>query len=275
MKESMEDPSMNLIYQSLDPRDRYNVQSGIEGVLSQIGVFTAGLFLAVFVMISFVEIFHVTYVLFVFLVVWFFVGLALYRSYLRMLKVTLESDRIKDTVDLNLEEMVRLDMQQTAFPMELLEFNPYYFHYTSRDKLLALVNHSNASVRGLIWDHLLNSSPGLPQLTISQLLVREKEPDIKVRIRLLGQRKLRSRLGLQEAFIREFPNIMRAGRDMDDFTNYLKSELETYSDKTLVLLRSDVDACRQAGGNMSLEVYESLAGQSGYASLDEMEKDLK
>ena len=203
MKESMEDPSMNLIYQSLDPRDRYNVQSGIEGVLSQIGVFTAGLFLAVFVMISFVEIFHVTYVLFVFLVVWFFVGLALYRSYLRMLKVTLESDRIKDTVDLSLEEMVKLDMQQTAFPMELLEFNPYYFHYTSRDKLLALVNHPNASVRGLIWDHLLNSSPGLPALTISQLLVREKEPDIKVRIRLLGQRKLRSRLGLQEAFIRE------------------------------------------------------------------------
>ena len=63
LKESMEDPSMNLIYQSLDPRERRNVQSGIEGVLSQIGVFTAGLFLACFVMISFVEIIHVTYII--------------------------------------------------------------------------------------------------------------------------------------------------------------------------------------------------------------------
>lgn len=202
-KEAMEVPSMNLIYQSLDPRERRNVQSGIEGVLSQIGVFTAGLFLACFVMISFVEIFHVTYMLFVFLVVWFFVGLALYRSYRRMLKVTLESDRIRDTVDLSLEEMARVDLEQSAFPMELLEFNPYYFHYTSREKQLTLLNHPDNRVRTLIWDHLLTSSPGLPELTLSKLLVREKVPEIKERIRKLGQRKLRTRLGLQEAFIRE------------------------------------------------------------------------
>ena len=49
----------------------------------------------------------------------------------------------------------------------------------------------------------MKSSPGLPELTISQLLVREKEPEVKERIRKLGQRKLRTRLGLQEAFIRE------------------------------------------------------------------------
>ena len=79
----------------------------------------------------------------------------------------------------------------------------------------------------------------------------------------------------QKLIISRYPNVMRGSRDIDGFSNYLSSELETYSDKTLVLLRSDVDACRQAGGNMSLEVYESLAGQSGYASLDEMEKDLK
>jgi len=203
LKESMEDPSMNLIYQSLDPRERRNVQSGIEGVLSQIGVFAAGLFLACFVMISFVEIFHVTYILFVFLVIWFFVGLALYRSYQRMLKVTLESDRIRDTVDLSLEDIVKLDLEKTAFPMELLEFNPYYFHYTSREQMLAILIHPNYRVRGLIWDHLLKSSPGLPELTISQALVREKVPEVKERIRKLGQRKLRTRMGLQEAFIRE------------------------------------------------------------------------
>ncbi len=203
LKESMEDPSMNLIYQSLDPRDRHNVQSGIEGVLSQIGVFSAGLFLACFVLISFVEIFHITYILFVFLVIWFFVGLALYRSYLRMLKVTLESDRIRDSVDLSLKDMVNLDLEKTAFPMELLEFNPYYFHSSTREQLISQLSHPHKGVRALIWDHLLYSSPGLPELTISQLMGNEKEPEIKERIRKLSQRKLRTKLGLQAAFIKE------------------------------------------------------------------------
>ncbi len=202
-KESMEDPSMNLIYQSLDPRERYNVQSGIEGMLSQAGVFAVGLFLASFVLISFVEIIHITYVLFISLVIWFFVGLALYRSYRRMLKVTLESDRIRDHVDMSLQDLVKIDLEQTAFPMELLEFNPYFFHYTSRENMLFLLGHSHAGVRSLIWDHLLTSSPGLPELTISQMLVNEQEPAVKERIRKLGQRRLKTKLGLQEAFIRE------------------------------------------------------------------------
>lgn len=78
----------------------------------------------------------------------------------------------------------------------------------------------------------------------------------------------------QEAFIREFPNIMRAGRDMGDFTNYLKSELETYSDATLELLWADTEARRESGINMSVEVYRYLARQSGYESLEAMERRL-
>ncbi|MCK4989407.1 MAG: hypothetical protein KAS29_02935, partial [Bacteroidales bacterium] len=65
MKESMEHPSMNLIYQSLNTRERENIQSGIEGVFSQFGVFATGLFLSLFVMLQFVEFYHVSYVLFV------------------------------------------------------------------------------------------------------------------------------------------------------------------------------------------------------------------
>ena len=78
----------------------------------------------------------------------------------------------------------------------------------------------------------------------------------------------------QKEVIERYPNIMRGARDPDDFSNYLGAELETYSDKTLELLSADVEFCRRAGGNMSLEVYRFLAGQSGYASLDEMEENL-
>ena len=96
MKESMEIPSMNLIFHTLNTRERDNVQSGIEGVFSQIGVFSTGLFLSLFVMLRFVELFHVSYVLFGLLLIWFVVGLSLYRSYHRLLKVTLESDSVVD-----------------------------------------------------------------------------------------------------------------------------------------------------------------------------------
>ena len=203
MKESMEHPSMNLIYQSLNTRERENIQSGIEGVFSQFGVFTTGLFLSLFVMLKVVEYYHVSYVLFVLLLIWFVVGLSLYRNYHRLLKVTLESDRVFDPSDLRLEEIEQFDIEHSEFSLELIEFNPYFFHFVSRERELSLLAHSDPMVRRLIWDHILKASPGLTDLTISHMLVNEREPDIKERIRELKKRKLKSKLGLQEAFIRE------------------------------------------------------------------------
>ncbi len=211
MKESMEHPSMNLIYQSLNTRERENIQSGIEGVFSQFGVFTTGLFLSLFVMLQFVEFYHVSYVLFVLLLIWFVVGLSLYRNYHRLLKVTLESDRVFDPSDLRLEEIEQFDIEHSEFSLELIKFNPYFFHFVSRERELSLLAHSDPHVRRQIWDHILKSSPGLTDLTISHMLVNEREPDIKEQIRELKKRKLKSKLGLQEAFIRErlnkFSNI--------------------------------------------------------------------
>jgi hypothetical protein len=76
----------------------------------------------------------------------------------------------------------------------------------------------------------------------------------------------------QKEVIARYPNIMRGARDMADFSNYLGAELETYSDETLELLAADVEACHQAAGNMSLEVYRFLARQAGYASIEHMEE---
>ncbi len=78
----------------------------------------------------------------------------------------------------------------------------------------------------------------------------------------------------QLEFIRQYPNIMRRGRSIDDFKNYLSSELETYSNKTLDLLWTDVEACRHSGGNLSLDTYKYLAVQAGFKSLEDMENNL-
>ena len=216
LKDSMEQPSMNVIYQTLNNKDRENIQSGIEGVFSQIGVFAAGLFLSLFVMLQFVELYHVSYVLFILLLIWFVVGISLYKGYLRLLKVTLESDRVFDPSDLRLEEIEQFNIEQSSFSLELIEFNPYFFHYVSRERELSLLAHADPMVRRTIWDHILKSSPGLSDLTISQMLVNEREPDIKERIRQLRMRKLKSKLGLQEAFIRERLNKFKKVRTEPD-----------------------------------------------------------
>jgi len=150
-------------------------------------------------------------VLFVLLLLWFVVGLSLYKSYHRLLKVTLETDRQHDPAELSLVEIAQFDLEHSVFSMELIEFNPYFFHYVSRERQLSLLAHTDPMVRRVIWDHILKSSPGLMDIIISQMLVHEKEPDIKEKIRQLKRRKLKSKLGLQAAFIKErlnkFSNI--------------------------------------------------------------------
>jgi len=225
MKESMELPSMNLIFQSLNNRERENIQSGIEGVFSQIGVFTTGLFLSLFVMLQFVEFYHVSYVLFALLLVWFGVGLSLYRNYHRLLKVNLDPDQYFDPSDLHLEEIEQFDLEHTPYSLELVEFNPYFFHYVSRERELSLLAHSEPMLRRTIWEHILKSSPGLNDITISQMLVNEKEPAIKERIRELKKRKLKTKLGLQEAFIRERLNMFNEVQSEPD--NAIEEVFET------------------------------------------------
>ncbi len=202
-KGSMEDSSLNVIYQSFNPAEKSNIRSGIEGVLSQIGIFSIGLFLALFVEINRFEIFHVPYLLILFVMAWFFAGLSLYRSYHKMLQVSLESDRIRDLADRSLQDLARIDLLKTAFPVEAIEFNPYLFHYTSKEKLISLLDHPDPGVRVRLWDHLQASAPGLPQLMLSHRLASEHDPAIKERIRDLYRRKLKSKLGLQAAFIKE------------------------------------------------------------------------
>jgi len=202
-KGSMEEPSLNVIYQSLNPTEKNHIRSGIEGVLSQIGIFSIGLFLAVFLEIEILNTSKVPYLLILFVMAWFFTGLSLYKAYHKMLQISLESDRIRDQADRSLQDLSRINLEKIAFPVEALEFNPYLFHYTSRDNLISMIDHPNPGVRVRVWDHMLTSAPGLPQLTLSLKLTSEHDPLIKARIRSMAKRKLRSKLGLQAAFIKE------------------------------------------------------------------------
>jgi hypothetical protein len=58
------------------------------------------------------------------------------------------------------------------------------------------------------------------------------------------------------------------------FQAYLRGELDSYSKRTLALLRDDTLDMLEKGLNMSEKVYEFLVKSLGYSSLDEAEKTL-
>jgi len=83
----------------------------------------------------------------------------------------------------------------------------------------------------------------------------------------------------QNEMLLRYPKIMRKGRPIEDdsisitsFKTYLQGELETYSDRTLELLRRDIQQTSEKGENWVKYLYDNLFRNLGYASLDEAEK---
>jgi hypothetical protein len=88
-------------------------------------------------------------------------------------------------------------------------------------------------------------------------------------------------LAWQAQMFERYPALMRGarpliGEDADDeatsFETYARGEYETYSDRTLGLLRADMETALAGGNNMSEEIYEVLVRESGYPSLVEAER---
>lgn len=88
----------------------------------------------------------------------------------------------------------------------------------------------------------------------------------------------------QRAMFRDYPAVMSGARPLTDdrtreemtsFETYTRGELETYSPRTLGLLRRDLVAMRARGESLSEKIYDHLVRALGYASLEDAEKKLK
>lgn len=71
-----------------------------------------------------------------------------------------------------------------------------------------------------------------------------------------------------QEFSRRYPGIVKSCST--GFADYLRAELETYSDRTLRLYLLNVRKTVQEGGSHALKSYENLFGKLGYASLDDV-----
>jgi AAA family ATP:ADP antiporter len=91
LKDSIESPSFKVIYQTVDEKIRYEVQSGIDGTINEIAALTSGLLLAGLGALSFIKLIHFSWVLFGLISLWIYFALRLYLEYRKSIKTSLEA----------------------------------------------------------------------------------------------------------------------------------------------------------------------------------------
>lgn len=90
LKDSIESPSFKVMYQTVDEKIRYEVQSGIDGTINEISALSSGLLLAGLGALAFIKLIHFSWVLFLIIGLWIIVAFRLYREYRRSIRKSLE-----------------------------------------------------------------------------------------------------------------------------------------------------------------------------------------
>jgi len=109
LKDSIESPSLKMIYQSLNPSIRYEVQARVDGTINETAALASGILLTILSLISFITMIHFVYFLIAIIVIWFFITFKLYTGYRKTLESTLEKSakkEIKSDYELFLEQPV-------------------------------------------------------------------------------------------------------------------------------------------------------------------------
>jgi ATP:ADP antiporter, AAA family len=101
LKDSIEGPVLKLIYQSLSPGIRHEVQARVDGTINEIAALSSGVFLSVLGFIGFFTLINYTYVLLGIILLWLYFSVKLYNGYKTTLKETLDkasrADKIEST----------------------------------------------------------------------------------------------------------------------------------------------------------------------------------
>jgi len=91
LKDSIESPSFKVIYQTIDEKIRYGIQSAMDGTVNEIAALSSGLILAGLGILSFIKLIHFSWVLFVIAIIWIFFAIRLYTEYRKSIRRALES----------------------------------------------------------------------------------------------------------------------------------------------------------------------------------------
>ena len=89
LKDSIQTPSLRLMFQPIDSKIRYNVQAKVEGLVNEFSAVLSGLVLATFGLITSMKLIHYSYILMLIVGAWLYVTFQLYKEYQNMLRRSL------------------------------------------------------------------------------------------------------------------------------------------------------------------------------------------
>jgi ATP:ADP antiporter, AAA family len=138
LKDSIESPSFKIIYQTINEKIRYKIQSGMDGTVNEIAALSSGLLLAILGTLSFIRLIHFSWVLLVIVIVWLFAAFQLYREYRKSIRKALEpvlSDSPHKNSDVK-------NLYKSRFSAET-DFRRDYFSLVSGDHTLLETKQNN------------------------------------------------------------------------------------------------------------------------------------
>jgi ATP:ADP antiporter, AAA family len=129
LKDAIESPSFKVIYQTINEKIRFEVQSGIDGTVNEIAALSSGLLLAGLGAISFIRLIHFSWVLFGLLIIWIFLAFRLYTEYRRSIRKSLEAVAPDSNIIAHDESLISLKNRAAG----ILQFKSEYFKIISGD----------------------------------------------------------------------------------------------------------------------------------------------
>jgi hypothetical protein len=104
MDDSLESTSFKILYQTLDEKVRYGVQSVMDSAAREAAAFLAGLVLAGIGVLGFVRLIHFSWILFLILGFWLWVAYRLYREYRTSLRKSIDALPEEKPAEINAKE---------------------------------------------------------------------------------------------------------------------------------------------------------------------------
>ena len=235
LKDSIESPSMKILYQSLDSDIRFDVQARIDGIVNELTAFSAGLIMAGLLLLSFITVIHFSFILIAVLVIWVILGVYLYRSYRKTLNDSLASARSRSAEGETVSENIEGKLQDAGMYRDLVQLDPYFFHQEDPTVTSELLMQDDISKQLATWriaDEMLfnfadqelltsvekQADPELKKITENYKL-RLKLPGRKIDDAFRSQDKNKVLSALTQAVIdqdlKQVPHIITLLRDRD------------------------------------------------------------
>jgi len=129
LKDSIESPSFKVIYQTVNEKIRFEVQSGIDGTVNEISALFSGLLLAGLGALSFIKLIHFSGVLFIIIAAWIYVAFRLYKEYRRTIRMSLGDADTNNSADDSTESLESLSNRSAGTAL----FQNNYFNLVTGD----------------------------------------------------------------------------------------------------------------------------------------------